>query len=193
MKEKINVVHQVLKLEKENKTVTTLNAHGKWKTHDKKHKPVYAPVIRKVFNLPNASHQDKTLKHKIKQVKTWVSDYKEGRLTDLSLRRRRVRGAGCKVLLPDIRDTLFQFFIDVRGCLKGRLPKEVFIAKAKSLYKTYKENAPEGENIPTMKLSNKWFQKWCSDYGVSMRKPNKRFVISSEKRKGRILFLRINE
>ena len=49
----------------------------------------------------------------------------------------RVAGAGAPKKAIDLRNELFQYFIDIRSSLKARLPKNIFQAKARSLYTEY--------------------------------------------------------
>ena len=49
----------------------------------------------------------------------------------------RVAGAGAPKKAIDLRKELFQYFIDIRSSLKTRLPKNIFLAKGRSLYTEY--------------------------------------------------------
>ena len=100
----------------------------------------------------------------------------------------RIAGAGAPKKCVSVRRELFDFFIDIRSTLKGRLPKKIFIAKAKSLYEDYCEwKREEGVEPETMLFSNRWLKDWCKEYQISMKKPNKRFSISAADRKKRIM------
>ena len=87
--------------------------------------------------------------------------------------------------------TKFEFlshFTDVRGVLKGRLPKKLFRVKAKELYDIWMKRQP----IPIpledqLKFSDPWIKSWMTEYGVSLKKPNKRFSIKQEDRITRLL------
>ena len=81
----------------------------------------------------------------------------------------------------------FQWFIDVRGCLKGRLSKKLFKAQAKKFYQQWLQEQPD--DVPKdekLKFSDQWIKFWCQEYNVSLKKPNKRYSISYESRKERI-------
>ena len=41
--------------------------------------------------------------------------------------------SGPKVRASDVRDALYQWVVDIRSALKGRLPKAMMIAKAEQL------------------------------------------------------------
>ena len=49
----------------------------------------------------------------------------------------RVAGAGTPKKAIDLRNDLFQYYIDIRSSLKAKLPKNILLAKARSLYTEY--------------------------------------------------------
>ena len=67
------------------------------------------------------------------------------------------------------------------------MPKKIFLAKAKSLYRDYCEWKRE-ECVKPEKLSfsNRWLKDWCKEYQISIKKPNKRIFITASARKKRI-------
>ena len=72
--------------------------------------------------------------------------------------------------------------------LKGRLPRFLFVTKARELYENWKKQQVEpilAEN--ELKFSDKWIKGWMTEYNVSLRKPNKRFSIKQEDRVERLL------
>ena len=72
--------------------------------------------------------------------------------------------------------------------MKGRLPQHVLFSKAKQLYEEYCVlTAEAGEEPEKLKLTRKWLQKWCKDYRISLKYPRKRFSITQEVRKRRII------
>ena len=77
---------------------------------------------------------------------------------------------------PKKARALFAWFVDVRETLKGRLPRRLFKLKANQLYKQWLEQNPATEN-ERLKFSNCWIKGWEKEYGISLRKPNKRFSI----------------
>eukprot|EP00794_Sanderia_malayensis_P013649 gene13649-15078_t len=93
----------------------------------------------------------------------------------------RALGAGRKHTLPEVREAMYEWFIDIRGSLKGRLPKDMFKAQCQVFYDQWlaqqDEDVPEGKKIV---FSNNWIKWWMKEYGVSLRKPNKRFQIKQE-------------
>ena len=99
----------------------------------------------------------------------------------------RIQGAGAPKKFPSVRKELFEFFIDIRSSLKARLPKKIFLAKARSIYENYCEwQRQEGIEPEKLSFSNRWLKEWCKEYQISMKKPNKRFSISAEARKKRV-------
>ena len=102
-------------------------------------------------------------------------------------KRFRAEGAGRKPQAPEFRDQLFEWFIDVRTGLKGRLPKKIFVTKAQELYHAWLNRQPE--KIPEenqLKFQNNWIYKWMEEYHVSLQMPNKRFSIKQDDRIDRI-------
>ena len=105
----------------------------------------------------------------------------------------RVVGAGAPKKAVEIRKVLFEYFIDIRSALKARLPKALFLGKTKLLYEEYCEQQRK-QIIEPEKLifSNQWLKDWFREHQTSMKKPNKRFSITAEHRKKRILDFLIN-
>ena len=61
------------------------------------------------------------------------------------------------------RLALFEWFVDIRVTLKGRLSRKTFLAKAKALHEEYlKKKAHAGEDIPdeekNMVFSDQWLK-----------------------------------
>ena len=46
----------------------------------------------------------------------------------------RKKGGGRKVTIPNVREALFEWFVDVRVTLKARLPRKMFKAQCKTFY-----------------------------------------------------------
>ena len=82
---------------------------------------------------------------------------------------------------------MFQRFIDIRSVLKGRFPRKLLKVLAKEIYQEWLEQQPEP--IPEdkqLKFGNHWISDWMKEYGVSLKKPNKRFSISQVDRVERL-------
>ena len=103
--------------------------------------------------------------------------------------RFRESGAGRKCKAPEVREAMFEWFINVRGVLKGRLPKKMFRTKCQQIYSEWLKQQPEPIlEEEQLKFSKHWIQNWMKEYNVSLRKPNKRFAIKNEDR-----FIRIKD
>ena len=86
-----------------------------------------------------------------------------------------------------MREALFDWFIDIRGTLKARLPRKMFKTQCKIFYDQWLAQQPE--EVPEDKkivFSNRWIKGWMSEYGVSLRHPNKRFQIRQADREERV-------
>ena len=88
----------------------------------------------------------------------------------------------------EVRYALFDYFIDIRHSLNERLPQHILLSKAKQFYEEYCVlKAEAGQEPEKLKITRKWLQKWCKDYRVSLKYSNKRFSITQEVRKRRII------
>ena len=95
------------------------------------------------------------------------------------VKKARASGGGRKRKAPEIRSALYSWFVNVRKALKGLLPKRLFKLKAKELYAEWLiHNPAEPEN--QLRFGSQWIKEWEDEYGVSLRKPNKRFSIKRE-------------
>ena len=155
-------------------------------------------ILKSVRNfyadLKNAKHDDKSFKsastlavrcHKSILKNTWndIEDENE----KAPKKRSRESGGGRKPKEPEVRDAVFEWFLDVRGALKGRLPLMIFLRKCRGFYQNWLEQ--QAEDIPKndrLKFGRHWVRDWCKEYSVSLRKPNKRFAIGKEDRIERI-------
>ena len=97
----------------------------------------------------------------------------------------RASGGGRKKNVPEVREALFSYFVDVRESMKGRLPKLLLRLKAKQLYSEQLRKNPLAEGEKSLKFGNRWIQMWEQEYNISLRRPNKRCSISVEDRKKR--------
>ena len=100
-------------------------------------------------------------------------------------RRRAHGGQGRVPLCPELRSELFQWFIGVRKVVKGRLWGCHVIAAANNIIKQIvKHHTDRGLNVPRIpKISPMWMWRWARDYGISFRKPNRRYKVSRSKMK----------
>ena len=96
-------------------------------------------------------------------------------------------GGGRKVNAPEVREALYDWFIDIRGSLKARLPRSLFKAQAKFFYDNWwSQQSDEVKKQPPLVFSNKWIKRWMTEYKVSFRKPKKRFQIKQSDREERV-------
>ena len=78
---------------------------------------------------------------------------------------------------------MFEWFINVRGVLKGRLPIKIFRSKCQQVYNEWLKQQPEPvREQDQLKFSKHWIQDWMKEYKVSLRKPNKKYAIKKEDR-----------
>ena len=93
--------------------------------------------------------------------------------------KKRAVGGGRKSKAPEVRNALFSWFVDVRESLNGRLPCRMFKLKANQMYEEWllENHTPESEKL---KFGVQWIKMWESEYGISLRKPNKRYSIKKE-------------
>ena len=157
-----------------------------------------AKAAREVFpELKEVKHDHPELQNAVKLAKRALEILEKKTTEDdddsqpsSSKKRCREEGGGRKKKVPGVRLALFDWFIDVRGSLKGRLPIKLFRAKAIALHeewlKTQDEQTKEKSDIT---FSRHWIRDWCTEYKVSLLKPNKRFQLKQADRKERIIEL----
>ena len=63
--------------------------------------------------------------------------------------------------------------------MKRRLFRRLLKLKARKLYEDWLVQNPVPEK-DQLKFSNKWIRSWETEYGVSLKKPNKRYSIKKE-------------
>ena len=65
---------------------------------------------------------------------------------------------------------------------------KLFVAKANEFDNTWlSQQDDKVSEEKRLKFSKQWIKKWMKEYGVSLRKPNKRFATSKAERKIRII------
>ena len=123
----------------------------------------------------------KALKFAKRCYEKYLANYFEGEEPRKKMFRESGVGRKCKA--PEVKEAMFEWFINVRGVIKGRLPKEMFRTKCQQVYSKWLKQQPEP--IPEeeqLKFSKHWIQDWMKEYNVSLCKPNKRFTIKNEDR-----------
>ncbi len=106
-------------------------------------------------------------------------------------RRARNRGAGALCRMQCVRQSLYDWFVGLRysiewksvdksnkrSCL-GRYVSRLVRQKAQSLVAdNVREHLLQGKRARVVKLRSRWFAHWRADYGLSMRKPNRKYKV----------------
>ena len=86
-------------------------------------------------------------------------------------------GGGRKARALEVREMLFQWFVDVRTSYKARLPQALLPKKFYAAWLHQHSHTPEEEQL---KFSNQWIKDLELEYGVFLRHSNKRYSISKE-------------
>ena len=97
-----------------------------------------AKAVREFYSdLKTAKNSDRDFDCAVKMAQRCFESLKRRQLEpDAGPAKKKFRqsGGGRKSKAPELRDELFQWFLDVRGALKGRLPKSMFVSKCHELY-----------------------------------------------------------
>ena len=105
------------------------------------------PVFQKACKLTTRCY-----KNKIKNDDTLA--------VEPSNKKFRAPGGGRKVRVLDVRESLFEWFLDVRTSSKARLPRTLFEMKYEEIYKTWlsgqSEEVRQNQKENTMMFSNQW-------------------------------------
>ena len=114
--------------------------------------------------------------------------------TKACLRRRNHGTQGRPQLLPELRVALFQWFIDIRSSVCGRLMGRAVLAQAERLLEEIADAyAQHGRPPPAAPVLDKcWLWRWCREFGVNLRKPNLKYKVSRAKCKRRTRRVTIN-
>ena len=90
-------------------------------------------------------------------------------------------GAGPRQRAPEVRFGLFEYFVDIRNSLKGRLPKKLFLAKARIIYEAWVQRMEkEGKEIgKPLTFTRCWLQGWCNEFNITSKHPNKRMKLKA--------------
>ena len=79
-------------------------------------------AVRKTFrNLQNVPNTDQKFQNAYQFARRCFYEQNENSEEEPSKKKFRREGGGRKSHAPEIRDELFEWFIDVRSCLKGKL------------------------------------------------------------------------
>ena len=95
-------------------------------------------------------------------------------------RRRRAGGTqGAPRKAVPLREALFDWFCEARKTIKGRMFSSTLISQARSLRLTYITECLRQRVIPDAPkaITHVWVRRWRREYGVSLRRPNKRYKV----------------
>ena len=120
-------------------------------------------AVREFYSdLKNVKHDDINLKIACKFGK-WCYDrlISSENSCEISIEPSKLQyrkpGAGRKATIPDVREALFEWFIDVRGTLKARLPRKMFKTQCKLFYEQWLAQQPEEiREEKRIVFSNRW-------------------------------------
>ena len=98
--------------------------------------------------------------------------------------RRRAHGTqGRPCFSPELRHQLFQWFIDMRKEVKGRLWPRTVRSVAEKLKDVLRKEAVASLKPPPLLpvISSDWLKDWKQEFGVSFKKPNRKYKVSRQK------------
>ena len=112
-----------------------------------------ARAIRELYpSLANCKNEDPKFKKALmvarRSLETRENKRKCGDLIDAGSKKKfREPGGGRKSQALEVRQAAFEWFVDIRGSLKGRLPVKIFRAKCLELYQLWLEQQDEEIHI----------------------------------------------
>ena len=87
--------------------------------------------------------------------------------------------AGAPVKAGVVREELYDWFCVLKRSVQGRIPASFVIQKAATLVEDYVvECARRGVQARAPVLSHNWLRHWRLSYGVSFRKPNRKWKVA---------------
>ena len=93
----------------------------------------------------------------------------------------RRRGAGPNYKAPELREALFDWFVDIRASLACALTPRYVLYKAKELAERMMASMRQsGVYTPLPKLDPQWLLRWRKSVGISLRRPNSRVKASRQ-------------
>jgi len=82
---------------------------------------------------------------------------------------------------PVLSELVFQWFVDIRGSIKGRLPTRTVLCKARQIAIEYFKSSLRMGEVPRLpRIDKMWIWRWKRQHGVSFRKPNRRYKVSMQ-------------
>ena len=154
------------------------NYNSKRKVFEKPKSDYVARAVRVFYDdMKNYKGRDPEFLKALSFARRCYNDFVNSKFSDEPPQKRfRAVGGGRKIQAPEVREALFFWFIDIRGTLKGRLPKKILIVKAKELYQDWLKQQPVAiDPEKQLKFTDCWIYAWMKEYEISLQKPNKRF------------------
>ena len=116
-----------------------------------------------------------------------------GHKTDAN--RSRVRGLqGRPSKCIPLREALFEWFVDVRRLVKGRISYRVvqLVALDMASHVIRKSAALGFKGVDMPLITKPWVRRFCRSYGISLRSPNRRYKVSFPKLLSRLRTMWLN-
>ena len=164
--------------EKYDKELKELEGKTRYDHKRRKHVPVkpkqglIATAVREFYtNLSKVKHDNPNLVKALKFAKRCYEKYLANDFEGEEPPKKRFResGAGRKCKAPEVREAMFEWFINVRGVLKGRLPKKMVRSMCHQVYSEWLKQQPEPiSEEEQLKFSKHWIQDWIKEYDVSL-------------------------
>ena len=109
--------------------------------------------------------------------------------------RKRVRGLqGRPAKCIPLREALFEWFVDVRRLVKGRISYRVvqLVALDMASHVIRKSAALGFKGVDMPLITKPWVRRFCRSYGISLRSPNRRYKVSFPKLLSRLRTMWLN-
>ena len=120
-------------------------------------------------------------RHRYRSLPAW------NRVSDVHRKRKRCF-QGRPEKMPDLSYLLYQWFVDQRSEMAGRIRQRRVLSQARSILGSISvENVAEGLVPDVPVLDNKWLTRWRLRWGVSLKKPSQRFKVKRAVLKARLL------
>ena len=80
---------------------------------------------------------------------------------------------------PIVREYLWDWFVDIRRSIAGRMSPLYVLKKAQEISsEVLREMHRSGQYVEMPMIDKSWLRRWRRDYGVSFRRPNQRYKCS---------------
>ena len=138
--------------EKYDKELKELEGKTRYDHNRKKHVTMkqkqgfIAAAVREFYtDLSKVKHENQNLVKALKFAKRCNEKYLANDFEEEEPPKKRFResGAGRKCKAPEVREAMFEWFINIRGVLKERLPKKMFRTKGQQVYSERLKQQPE--------------------------------------------------